>query len=400
MHVGLSDDGTPISGRRVVVTGLGSTTLAGAGVTALWDLLQRNVAPEDRRVPEFDASHLGNPKDLRRLDPFALYALAAADEAWRHAGLPEQLSDAASIIATGIGGLQTLTAQLDVLQQKGADRVSPFMIPMMMPNAAAAAVAMRFGLRGPCETITTACAAGTHALGYAARLVASGRVSVAVCGGAEAVMTPVARAGFANMTALSTSGVSRPFDAQRDGFVMGEGAGVLILESLEHATSRGATILAELTGAASTSDAHHITAPDPAGLGAIESMQRALVDANLQPEDVSHVNAHGTSTPLNDAAEAIAVKSVFGARPLPVTSVKGHLGHSLAAAGAIEAVVSVKTILEQRIPLTCGTVDVDPEIALDVVTNQSRDASIEHVLSNSFGFGGHNGSLILSRFRR
>ena len=215
-------NGEPIKGRRVVVTGIGSVSCAGVGVDSLWSALLAGTAPDDRHVPDFDASHLGGPKELRRLDPFTLFALAAADEAWRMAQLPETYANAASIVATGIGGLQTLTEQLGVLNERGANRVSPFMIPMMMPNAAAAAVSMRFGLRGPCETITTACAAGTHAIGYAARLVASGRVDVAVTGGAEAVITPVAIAGFTNMTALSSSGISRPFDQERDGFVMTE----------------------------------------------------------------------------------------------------------------------------------------------------------------------------------
>jgi 3-oxoacyl-[acyl-carrier-protein] synthase II len=271
------------------------------------------------------------------------------------------------------------------------------MIPMMMPNAAAAAVSMRFGLTGPCETITTACAAGTHAIGYAARLVASGRVPVAVAGGAEAVITPIAEAGFANMTALSSSGVSRPFDAQRDGFVMGEGAGVLILEDRDHAMSRGATILAEVCGAASTADAHHLTAPHPDGKGAIECIRIALRDAGLRPEDISHVNAHGTSTPLNDAAEALALRAVFGSSCPPVTSVKGYTGHALAAAGAIEAVVSVLTILHQTVPPTTGTVSIDEEVNLPVVLGSGLAHPSDYVLSNSFGFGGHNGCLIFGR---
>lgn len=357
------------------------------------------AAPQSRRVPELDASHLGNVKELRRLDPFALFGLHAADEAWQQSGLPDHVPNGASIIATGIGGLQTLTEQLDVLQTRGANRVSPFMIPMMMPNAAAAAVSMRFGLTGPCETITTACAAGTHAIGYAARLVASGRVDVAVAGGAEAVMTPIAEAGFANMTALSSSGVSRPFDVSRDGFVMGEGAGALILEDLEHALARGATILAEISGAASTADSHHLTAPDPAGQGAISCMRMALFDAQIETHAISHINAHGTSTPLNDAAESLAIREVFGETPPPVTSVKGYTGHALAAAGAIEAVVAVLTIQHQLIPPTVGTTSVDPECQLDVVRESPREAAIEHVLSNSFGFGGHNGCVVVSRSR-
>lgn len=394
------DQHRPTQGRRVVVTGMGAITCAGSSVNELWFALLAGEAPASRQVPAFDVSHLGNPKELRRLDPFALFGLAAADAAWLQSGLPSSFANGASIIATGIGGLQTLTDQLDVLQTKGANRVSPFMIPMMMPNAGAAAVSMRFGLTGPCETITTACAAGTHAIGYAARLVASGRVDVAVAGGAEAVMTPIAEAGFTNMTALSSCGISRPFDVARDGFVMGEGAGALVLEEYEHAVARGATILAEISGAASTADSHHLTAPDPQASGAVACIRAALFDAQLPPEVINHVNAHGTSTPLNDAAEGLAVNVVFGRRRPPMTSVKGYTGHALAAAGAIEAVVSVLSVQHQIIPPTVGTENIDPAIDVDVVMGAARTADLSHVLSNSFGFGGHNGCLIVSRFNQ
>jgi 3-oxoacyl-[acyl-carrier-protein] synthase II len=388
----------PVAGYRVAVTGLGALTCAGVGVEALWSALESDEAPPTKRVAPFDATHLGGPKELRRLDPFALYALMAADEAWRQSGLKGPLVDAGSVVTTGIGGLQTILKEYVVLTERGADRVSPFMVPMMMPNAATAAVSMRFGLGGPCETVTTACAAGTHAIGNAARLVAQGRCPVAVAGGAEAVMIDIAEAGFRNMTALSAQDLSRPFDVDRDGFVMGEGAGVLILEEWEHALARGATILAEVVGAASTADAHHITAPDPTGNGAIRCMELALADAGLGPAGISHINAHGTSTPLNDLAEAVAVHHLFGDAPPPVTSIKGHLGHSLAAAGALEGVVSVLTLLRQSMPPTAGTRHVDPEVDLDVVLGKPRHAEIETVLSNSFGFGGHNGSVVFRRF--
>jgi 3-oxoacyl-[acyl-carrier-protein] synthase II len=390
-------DGQPLQGARVAITGVGAVSCAGVDADALWSRLQDPSAPPSREVAPFDTAHLGGPKEIRRLDRFALFALSAADEAWRQSGLEAPHADGASIISTGIGGLHTVLEQVEVLRERGAGRVSPFLIPMMMPNAGAAAVSMRFGLQGPCETITTACAAGTHAIGHGARLVASGRCSVAVVGGAEAVMLPIAEAGFSNMTALSSSGVSRPFDRDRDGFVLGEGAGALVLESWDHAVARGATILAELVGAASTADAHHITAPEPQGLGARSCMRLALEDAGLHPADVSHINAHGTSTPLNDQAEAAAVHDVFGTRAVPVTSVKGHLGHSLAAAGALEAVVSVQTLLHQVIPPTSGTRHVDPACDLDVVIEAPRPAAVEVVLSNSFGFGGHNGSIVLRR---
>jgi len=396
VRVALTASG-PLQGRRVAVTGLGALSCAGVGVEQLWQALLEPVAPESKRIAKFDTSHLGGPKELRRLDPFALYALAAADEAWRQSGLEGPLENAGSIVTTGIGGLQTVLEQVEVLATKGRDRVSPFMVPMMMPNAATAAVSMRFGLGGPCETVTTACAAGTHAIGNAARLVASGRCDVVVTGGAEAVMVEISEAGFRNMTALSTTGLSRPFDVERDGFVMGEGAGILVLEDWDHAERRGATILAEVLGAASTADAHHITAPDPSGRGAVRCMELALADADLTVSDVSHINAHGTSTPLNDFAESVAVHHVFGEHAPPVTSIKGHLGHSLAAAGALEGVASVLTLQQQIIPPTAGTTDVDPALGLDVVITKPRHADVDIILSNSFGFGGHNGSVIFRR---
>ena len=398
MRVALTRNG-PIEGYRVAVTGLGALSCAGTGVDALWEALLRPTAPASKHVGEFDASHIGGPKELRSLDPFTLYALMAADEAWRQSGLSGPLTDAGSIVTTGIGGLQTVLEQVRVLNEKGPDRVSPFMVPMMMPNAAAAAVSMRFGLGGPCETVTTACAAGTHAIGNGARLIATGRSPIAIVGGAEAVLVAIAEAGFRNMTALSNDDRSRPFDVTRNGFVMGEGAGILVLEEWNHALERGATILAEVVGAASTADAHHITAPDPSGQGAIRCMEMALADAGLSPSDVSHINAHGTSTPLNDLAEALAVRHVFGDDAPPVTSIKGHLGHSLAAAGALEGVASVKTLLEQVIPPTAGTTIIDPEIGLDVVHGEPREARVDVVLSNSFGFGGHNGSVVFRRYQ-
>jgi 3-oxoacyl-[acyl-carrier-protein] synthase II len=397
VRVAVSPSG-PVTGRRVAVIGLGALSCAGVGVEALWDALMKDTAPPSKLIAPFDASHLGGPKELRRFDPFALYALMAADEAWKQSGLEGPLVDAGSIVTTGIGGLQTVIEQFRVLNEKGPDRVSPFMVPMMMPNAATAAVSMRFGLGGPCETVTTACAAGTHAIGNAARLVATGRCDIAVAGGAEAVIVPIAHAGFANMTALSNEELSRPFDVNRNGFVMGEGAGILILEEWEHALERGATILAEVLGAASTADAHHITAPDPSGSGAIRCMELALSDANLTTNDVSHINAHGTSTQLNDLAESVAMHKVFGDNVPPVTSIKGHLGHSLAAAGALEGVASVLTLLNQTIPPTAGTTDIDPEVGLDVVIGAPRKADVDVILSNSFGFGGHNGSVVFRRF--
>ncbi len=398
MQVAVTSSG-PLQGRRVAVVGLGALSCAGVGVDALWHALQKDTAPESKRVAPFNTDHIGGPKELRRLDPFSLYGLMAADEAWRQSGLEGPLLDAACVVTTGIGGLQTVLEQVRVLNEKGPARVSPFMVPMMMPNAASAAVSMRFLLGGPCETVTTACAAGTHAIGNAARMVASGRSTVAVAGGAEAVLVQIAESGFRNMTALSSSEFSRPFDVDRDGFVMGEGAGVMVLEEWEHAHARGATILAEVIGAASTADAYHITAPDPQGSGAIRCMRLALADAGVGAADVSHINAHGTSTPLNDLAESMAMRQVFADAVPAVTSIKGHLGHSLAAAGALEGVVSVLSLVNQSIPPTAGTTVIDPEIGLDVVLGEARRAELDVVLSNSFGFGGHNGSVVFRRYR-
>ncbi len=398
MQVAVTSSG-PLQGRRVAVVGLGALSCAGVGVDALWQALQKDTAPESKRVAPFNTDHIGGPKELRRLDPFSLYGLMAADEAWRQSGLEGPLLDAACVVTTGIGGLQTVLEQVRVLNEKGPARVSPFMVPMMMPNAASAAVSMRFLLGGPCETVTTACAAGTHAIGNAARMVASGRSTVAVAGGAEAVLVQIAESGFRNMTALSSSEFSRPFDVDRDGFVMGEGAGVMVLEEWEHAHARGATILAEVIGAASTADAYHITAPDPQGSGAIRCMRLALADAGVGAADVSHINAHGTSTPLNDLAESMAMRQVFADAVPAVTSIKGHLGHSLAAAGALEGVVSVLSLVNQSIPPTAGTTVIDPEIGLDVVLGEARRAELDVVLSNSFGFGGHNGSVVFRRYR-
>ena len=299
------------------------------------------------------------------------------------------------IMGTGVGGLETLEEQVLLCRDKGARRVSPFLVPMMMPNAGAAAISMRYGLQGPCEAVTTACAAGTHAIGGGARLVAGGRCDMVLAGGSEAAMTITALAGFGNMTALSPTGISRPFDTDRDGFVMSEGAAVLVLEDLERARGRGAAILAEVLGAASTADAHHLTAPAPGGAGAAACMELALADAGLAPEEIRQINAHGTSTPLNDAAEAEAILKVFGHPGPPVTSTKGVTGHALGAAGAIEASAAILSIERALIPPTAGVVTPDPAIALDLVVGAPRPWQPGPVLSNSFGFGGHNGCLAL-----
>ena len=388
--------GTPVQGRRVVVTGVGAVTAAGSGADVLFKTLCEGVAPESAAVRGFDPESVFGPKEARRLDRFSQFTLASAIEAFDHARLEvDDPTRAGALFATGVGGITTMIDQLGVLKDRGPDRVSPFFIPMLMPNAGAAAVSLRYGLRGPCQTVTTACAAGTHAVADAARLIAQGRCDVMLTGGGEYASSEIAVAGFRNMTALSKTGISRPFDLARDGFVLGEGGAALVLEELGHATARGATIYAEILGGASTADAHHITAPDPASTGAIACIRLALADAGIDPAEVGHVNAHGTSTPLNDLAEAKALHAVFGDEVPPVTSVKGYLGHSLGAAGAIEAVVSVLTVADAVIPPTAGTTDVDPAVGLDVVLGSPRPLERRVVLSNSFGFGGHNGTLVL-----
>jgi 3-oxoacyl-[acyl-carrier-protein] synthase II len=394
MLLGIGPDG-PVPGRRVAVTGLGAVTCCGLGVEALWAGLCSPGPQGDRRVPNFDPTVWFGSKEVRRVDRFAQLSVAAADEALRDAGeIGADPERSGVIFATGVGGLETLVDQAIVHHEKGPRRVSPFLVPMLMANAGAAHISMRAGWHGPSETIVTACAAGTHAIGAAARLVAMGRCDVAIGGGSEASMQPVAIAAFTNMTALSTSGESRPFDVRRDGFVMTEGAGALILEEWSRAKARGAHIYAEVVGAASTADAHHITAPAPDGAGAVACMELALVDAQLQPADIRHINAHGTSTPLNDLAESRAINKVFGEPGPLVTSTKGVTGHGLAAAGAIEAVASVLTIERALIPPTAGYEQPDPEIRLDIVAGAARPWEPGPVLSNSFGFGGHNGCLV------
>ncbi len=395
MQLGIGADG-PIRGRRVAVTGLGAVTCCGVGVDALWDgLLHPSVV--GGTVRGYEPKDWFGAKEVRQLDRFAQLSMVSADMAVGAAGdLAVDPAKAGVVFATGVGGLETLADQVGVYNAKGPDRVSPRLVPMMMANAGAAGISMRLGWRGPSEVICTACAAGTHAIAAAARLVATGRCDVAVGGGSEASMHPVAMAAFANMTALSTSGRSRPFDARRDGFVMTEGAAALVLEDWERAVARGATIYAELAGAASTADAHHITAPSPDGAGAVACMELALADAEIAAADVGHINAHGTSTPLNDQAEADAIAEVFGATSPPVTSTKGITGHGLGACGAIEAVAVVLSMAHHLIPPTSGYEQPDPDIHLDVVAGTARAWDPAPVLSNSFGFGGHNGCLVIS----
>lgn len=387
----------PAAPRRVVVTGLGVVSPAGTGLDAFWKGLQ-TPPPEarERRVLDFDPSPWLSGKEARHLDRFTHFAVAAAQMALDDCGdVPDVAPERVGVqLGTGIGGVGTLETQVGVLAARGPGRVSPFTIPMVMPNAGAAAVSLRYGFRGPSETLTTACAAGTHSVAAGARMVADGRCDVVLAGGAESSMTPTTVAAFTIMTALSKTGLSRPFDTGRDGFCIAEGAAVLVLEEREAALARGARVYGEVLGAASTCDAHHITAPSPGGVGAAACMRLALEDAELRPEDVRAVNAHGTSTPLNDAAEAAAVTAVFGAGAVPVSSIKGVTGHGLGAAGALEAASVLLSFVHRELPPTMGTTEVDPALEVDVVL-EPRAWEPGPTISNSFGFGGHNGSLVL-----
>jgi 3-oxoacyl-[acyl-carrier-protein] synthase II len=386
-------------GRRVAITGYGVVAPCGIGKQAFWDGLLGPGLTSGRttEIADWDPSPwFDNPKVARRADRVEQFAVAAAAEAFEQSGRPDvDPARFGTIFASGIGGLHTLEEQVQIRLEKGDRRVSPFLIPMLMANASGASISMRYGLQGPNETIVTACAASTHAIGYAARLIAWGVCDAVVTGGSEACITPTGVAGFANMTALSSSGVSMPFDAKRDGFVMGEGAGVFILEEWESAVGRGATIVGEVLGAGSTADAHHITAPSPDGSGAVRCMNMALADAGLSPADIRQINAHGTSTPLNDAAEASAVNAVFEAAMPPMTSTKGVTGHALGAAGALEAAAVLLSMQHGLIPATANTDDVLADAAIDLVTGAPRAWEPGPAMSNNFGFGGHNGTVIL-----
>tara|TARA_Y100000590_G_scaffold373479_3_gene437244 strand:- start:14945 stop:16123 length:1179 start_codon:yes stop_codon:yes gene_type:complete len=385
--------------RRVAIVGLGVVSCAGTGLEAFWQGLNSAPPEGERRVHDFDPlPFYDNPKEARRADRSQQMATASATMAIEDAGdLTSDPARCGVIYATGVGGLQTFEEQVLVHDRKGARRVSPFMVPMIMPNAPGAAISMRFGLQGPNETITTACAASTHAIGYATRLIQMGYADVIVSGGAESVMSPVGTAGFQNMTALSSSGRSMPFDKDRDGFMMTEGSATLILEEMESAKARGVHIYGEVLGSGSTADAHHITAPAPGGDGALRCMQLAIEDAGLSSNDIASINAHGTSTPLNDAAEAEALSKLFGDNGPPVTSTKGITGHALGAAGAIEATAVLLSFIHKQIPPTSGFTTPDPEMAeFNLVTGSPQDWEPGPSMSNSFGFGGHNGSIVLA----
>ncbi|MEO7837495.1 MAG: beta-ketoacyl-ACP synthase II [Acidimicrobiales bacterium] len=401
---------------RIAVTGMGVKTPAGNDLASFWaTLLQgRPTAAPIRRfdasalpvafaceVVDFDpGAYLGH-KEARRADRVSQLGFAAATDALVDAGdLGADPGRCAVVAGTGVGGLWTQEEEEKVLFTKGASRVSPFLVPMMMPNATAALIAMRHGWKGPNFCVTTACAAGTHAIGEATRLIHEGAADVVMAGGAEAAITPIALASFARMGALSTRSddparASRPFDPDRDGFVMGEGAAFLVLERWDRAQARGARIYGEVLGYGRNSDAHHITAPTPDGSGAVACMELALEDAGMTPADIGHVNSHGTSTPLNDAAEAEAIVKAFAGSPPPVTSTKGVTGHCIGAAGAVEAVAAILASAAGLVPPTANHDRTDPAVTVDIVSGSAREVS-GPVLSNSFGFGGHNATLVVS----
>jgi 3-oxoacyl-[acyl-carrier-protein] synthase II len=402
---------------RVVVTGIGVKTPAGTDAQAFWTRLRSGQATARRiegfdssalpvtfagEVPDFDPVPYFGPKESRRQDRVTQLGFAAAADALSDAGeLGTDPSRCAVIIGTGVGGLHTLEENERIYLEKGPSRVSPFFVPMMMPNATAGVVAMQLGWTGPNVCVATACAAGAHAIGEGARLIRDGTADVVMAGGTEAAVTPLTIAAFARMGALSSRNddperASRPFDADRDGFVIGEGATCVVLESLERAQARGAQVYGEIAGYGRNADAYHITAPSPGGAGAAVCMQLALDDAAIEPSAIGHVNAHGTSTPLNDAAEAEAVRKVFGDSPPPVTSTKGVTGHLIGAAGAVEAVAALLAVRDGVVPPTANLDRLGDDIELDVVAGTPREVGPKPAISNSFGFGGHNACLVLT----
>ena len=410
--------------RRVVITGLGAVTPVGNTAEEFWASLTQGksgIGPITRfdstgfdtriagEVKGFDALKYVDKKDDRKLDLYLKYAIACAAMAVEDAGLDPAKEDGdrfGVLVGSGIGGLSTLLESHKVLLDKGPDRVSPFFIPMLIINMASGLISMRFGARGPNSAVVTACATGNHAIGDASRIIQRGDADVMIAGGAEAIIIPLTIAGFCQMKAMSTRNdeparASRPFDAERDGFVAGEGGGLVVLESLDHAIRRDARIYAEVVGYGMTSDAHHMTAPDPEGDGAARAMAAALRDAALQPAEVGYINAHGTSTPYNDKFETLAIKRVFGehARRLPVSSTKSMTGHLLGAAGGIEAIATTLALYHGVLPPTINQDKPDPDCDLDYVPNQARKQDVEVALSNAFGFGGTNATLAFRKYR-
>jgi 3-oxoacyl-[acyl-carrier-protein] synthase II len=409
---------------RVVITGLGAVTPVGNTAEEFWASLTQGksgIGPITRfdsagfptriagEVKGFDALKYVDKKDDRKLDLYLKYALACAVMAVEDAGLDPAKEDGdrfGVLVGSGIGGISTLLDSHRVLLDKGPDRVSPFFIPMLIINMASGLISMRFGARGPNSSVVTACATGNHAIGDATRIIQRGDADVMIAGGAEAIIIPLTIAGFCQMKAMSTRNeeptrASRPFDAERDGFVCGEGGGLVILESLEHARRRDARIYAEVVGYGMTGDAHHMTAPDPDGDGAARAMAAALRDGGLEPSAVSYINAHGTSTPYNDKFETLAIKRVFGehAKRVPVSSTKSMTGHLLGAAGGVEAIATTLAIHHGVLPPTINYEKPDPDCDLDYVPNQARKQDVEVALSNAFGFGGTNATLAFRKYR-
>lgn len=409
--------------RRVVVTGMGAITPVGNSVPAFWESLKEGksgIAPITRfdtegykvklaaEVKGFQPAEYGDLKTMRRMDPFSQYAVAAAKEALEDSGLSMEQEDPYRIgvcVGSGIGSLQAMENGEQRLLQKGPNRLDPLMVPKMICNMAAGNIAIRFGLKGKNFNVVTACATGTHCIGEAFRSIQYGEADAMLAGGTEAAITPLGIAGFSALTALSENPdpetASRPFDKNRDGFVMGEGAGVLLLEELEHAKQRGAKIYAEVLGYGATCDAYHITSPAEDGSGAAKAMEFALKDAGLSPDQISYLNAHGTSTHHNDLFETKAIKLAFGehAKKLAINSTKSMIGHLLGAAGGVEAIVCVKSITDQFVHVTRGLSETEPEMDLDYCKGSGRPLEVEAAMSNSLGFGGHNATIVIGRYQ-
>ena len=408
--------------RRVVITGMGAVTPLGHTVQETWDAVRAGacgIAPITlydhssqkvslaAEVKDFDPTRVLDKKEARRMDRFTQFAVTAAVEAMAQSGLDLEREDTARMgvfVSSGIGGISTIQNSCESGQSRGFDKVSPFFIPMAISNLAAGHIAIRFGLHGMCTAPVAACAGGSNAVGDAFRHIRDGYAEVMVAGGAEASITPLAMGGFTSMSALTTASdparASIPFDAERSGFVMGEGAAILVLEELEHARARGAQILGEITGYGSTCDAYHITAPDPAGTWSAACMEQALADAGLAPEAVDYINAHGTSTHLNDSCETTAIKTVFGghAYKLAVSSTKSMTGHLLGGAGGVEGVFTALALHDAFLPATVNLQEPDPELDLDYIPNHGRAAQVEYAMSDSLGFGGHNACVVFKRW--
>lgn len=413
--------GHRVESERVVVTGMGVVTPVGTGLESFWQGItsgQSAVGPVTQfdagafptriaaEIPDFDPTNYMDRKDVRRADRFVQLAVAASQEAWQDAGLSDINPQRSGVlVGTGIGGMGTLISQYDILRERGPERVSPFFIPMMIGNIAGGQLAMRYGLMGPNATVVTACASSGNAIGDAMRTIQWGEADVMLTGGTEAVILSIAFAGFCAMKAMSTRNdmpkqASRPFDRGRDGFVMGEGAGFLVIESLTHARARKAKIYAELTGYGRSADAYHIVEPHPEGTGAAFAMRQALKDANLEASQIDYINAHGTSTPKGDLAETLAIKDVFQdhAYELAVSSTKSSTGHLLGAAGAVELIASILAIRHQVLPPTVNLEEASAECDLDYVPLRARPTRVRSVMSNAFGFGGQNATLIAQEF--